>query len=53
MPYFMTVLLLYINLLNLSRITKCLFLRNMEPVMLKKDTAIVLNGYSRYDGISK
>ena len=32
MPHFMTVLILYINLLNLSWITKCLFLRNMMPL---------------------
>ena len=32
MPYFMIILKLYINLLNLSWIIKCLFLRNMEPL---------------------
>ena len=32
MPHFMTILILYINLLNLSWIKKCLFLRNMEPL---------------------
>ena len=32
MPHFMIVLILYINLLNLSWIKKCLFLRNMEPL---------------------
>ena len=31
MPHFMIVLIPYINLLNLSWIIKCLFLRNMEP----------------------
>ena len=30
-PHFMIVLTAYINLLNLSWIKKCLFLRNMEP----------------------
>ena len=29
----MIVLIPYINLLNLSWLTKCLFLRNMEPSM--------------------
>ena len=33
-PHFMTVLIPYINLLNLSWIIKCLFLRNMEPLRL-------------------
>ena len=32
MSIFMTILILYINLLNLSWIRKCLFLRNMEPL---------------------
>ena len=32
MPNFMIVLISYINLLNLSLIIKCLFLRNMEPL---------------------
>ena len=32
-PHFMTVLIPYINQLNLSLIIKCLFLRNMEPLM--------------------
>ena len=32
MPHFMIVLIPYINLLNLSWIVKCLFLRNMEPL---------------------
>ena len=32
MPHFIIVLIKYINLLNLSWIMKCLFLRNMEPV---------------------
>ena len=31
MPHFMIVLILYINLLNLSWIKTSLFLRNMEP----------------------
>ena len=30
MPHFMIMFILYINLLNLSWIKKCLFLRNME-----------------------
>ena len=33
MPYLMIVLIPYINLLNLSWIIKCLFLRDMEPLM--------------------
>ena len=33
-PYFIIVLLPYINLLNLSWIKKCLFLRNMKPLKL-------------------
>ena len=32
MPPFMLVLIPYINLLKLSWIIKCLFLRNMEPL---------------------
>ena len=32
MSYFMIILILYINLLNLSLIIQCLFLRNMEPL---------------------
>ena len=36
MPHFMTVLILYINLLNLSWIIKCLFLKNMEPLKQTK-----------------
>ena len=32
MPHFMIVLIPYINILNLSWIIKCLFLRNMEPL---------------------
>ena len=32
MPHFIIVLMLYINLSNLSWIIKCLFLRNMEPL---------------------
>ena len=32
MPHFMIVLILYINLLNLSWIIKCVFLMNMEPL---------------------
>ena len=32
MPHFMIVLILYINLLNLSWIIKCLVLRDMEPL---------------------
>ena len=32
MQHFMIVLVPYINLLNLSWIIKCLFLRNMEPL---------------------
>ena len=32
MPHFMIVLIPYINLLNLSWIKKCLFLRNMESL---------------------
>ena len=35
MPHFMIVLIPYINLLNLSWIIKCLFLRNMEPLKLQ------------------
>ena len=35
MPHFMIVLIAYINLLNLSGMKKCLFLRNMEPLMSK------------------
>ena len=31
MPHFMIVIIPYVNLLNLSWIIKCLFLRNMEP----------------------
>ena len=31
----MIVLILYINLLNLALITKCLFLRNMEPLTME------------------
>ena len=34
MPQFMIVLISYISLLNLFWITKCLFLRNMEPLSL-------------------
>ena len=33
MPHFMIVFILYINLSNLSWIIKCLFLRNMEPLI--------------------
>ena len=36
MPHFMIVLIPYINLLNFSWIIKCLFLRNMEPLSLRK-----------------
>ena len=44
MPHFIIVLILYINLLNLSSIKKCLFLSNMEP--LKKLLAnMTLNVY--------
>ena len=32
MPHFMIVSIPYINLLNLSWIIKCLFLRNMESL---------------------
>ena len=32
MPHFMIVLIFYVNLLNLSLIKKCLFLRNMKPL---------------------
>ena len=32
MPHFMIVLMPYVNLLNLSWIIKCPFLRNMEPL---------------------
>ena len=32
MPHFMIVLIPYINLLNLSWIIKCLFLRDIEPL---------------------
>ena len=32
MSHFMIVLIPYINLLNLSWIIKCLFLRNMKPL---------------------
>ena len=32
MPYFMMVLILYINLFKLSWLVWCLFLKNMEPV---------------------
>ena len=34
MPHFMIVLILYINLLNLSWMIKCLFLRNREPLKI-------------------
>ena len=34
MPHFMMVLILFINLLNLPWIKECLFLRNMEPLIL-------------------
>ena len=34
MPHFMIVLILYINLLNISWIRKYLFLRNMEPLSI-------------------
>ena len=37
MPYFMIVLISYINLLNLSWVKKCLFLRNMEPLTFTTD----------------
>ena len=44
MPHFMIVLIPYINLLNLSWIMKCLFLRNMEPLSfvntLKRETGV-------------
>ena len=44
MPHFIIALILYINLLNLSSIKKCLFLSNMEP--LKKLLAnMTLNVY--------
>ena len=33
MPHFMIVLIPYINLLNLSWIIKCLFFRNVEPLI--------------------
>ena len=33
MPHFMIVLIPYINLLNLFLRIKCLFLRNMEPLI--------------------
>ena len=33
MPHFMIVLIPYINLLNLSWVIKCLFLRNIEPLL--------------------
>ena len=33
-PHFMIVVIPYINLINLSWIIKCLFLRNMEPLMI-------------------
>ena len=32
MPFFMIVLILYVNLLNLSLIKRNLFLKNMEPL---------------------
>ena len=32
MPHFMIILIPYINLLNLSWIIKCLFLRTVEPL---------------------
>ena len=32
MPHFMTILIPYIILVDLSWIIKCLFLRNMEPL---------------------
>ena len=35
MSHFMIVIMPYINLLNLSWIKKCLFLRNMEPLIDK------------------
>ena len=37
MPHFMIVLIPYINLLNLSWIINCLFLRNMEPLKATAD----------------
>ena len=35
MPHFMILSILYINLLNLSWTKNCLFLRNMEPLILE------------------
>ena len=35
MSHFMIVLILYINLLSLGWLKKCLFLRNMEPLSFK------------------
>ena len=34
MPHFMIIFIPYINLLNLSWIKKCLFLKNMEPLKM-------------------
>ena len=43
MPHFMIVLITYINLLNLSWIIKCLFLRNLEPLTFLCTTVITFS----------
>ena len=40
MPHFMIVLIPYINLLNLSKIKKCQFLRNIEHLNSLDDLVI-------------
>ena len=42
LPHFMIVLIPYINLLNLYSIIKCLFLRNMEPLI---DIKLICQNY--------
>ena len=42
MPHVMIVLITYINLLNLSWIIKCLFLRTTEPLKVKFKSAYTI-----------
>ena len=46
MPHLMIVLIPYINLLNLSWIIKCLFLRNMKPLVVGQFCRVTIYSYT-------